>query len=290
MIEDRVHLPDGRVLSYGDWGPRDAPVIMYCHGFPGNRLELLLALQQVDPDSVPVRIVALDRPGFGESTFQPNRTFLDWPVDVATAANQLDIDNFTVLGVSGGSPYALACGYAMPERVSRVGVVVGVAPLEAPSMDQANIVSGMSAIAAVRRLQLMMMGLAFRRGKGDRILEKMPSTMCETDRTVLARPEVQDWFIALMQEAFVQGAQGAVHEAGLYRAPWGFDVAQVSSKTQLWYGAADETVPADVGLWLSRQLPGAQYTVWPEHGHFSWMQSDEASKAIKAMAGKEQPA
>ena len=285
MIEDRVHLPDGRVLSYGDWGPRDAPAVMYCHGFPGNHLEFTLALQHLDLDSVPVRIVALDRPGFGESTFQPNRTILDWPVDVATAANQLDIDNFTVLGVSGGSPYALACGYAIPERVSRVGVVVGVAPLEAPSMDQANIISGMSAIAPVRSLQLMMMGLAFRRGKGNRILEKMPSTMCETDRTVFARPAVQDWFCALMQEAFAQGAQGAVYEAGLYRTPWGFDVAQVSPETQLWWGAADETVPADVGLWLSRQLPDAQTTVWPEHGHFSWMQSEEASKVIEMMAG-----
>ena len=40
------------------------------------------------------------RRGFGLSTFQKNRGFLDWPTDVADAADLLGIDRFAVLAVS----------------------------------------------------------------------------------------------------------------------------------------------------------------------------------------------
>jgi hypothetical protein len=39
-----------------------------------------------------------------------------------------------VLGASGGGPYALACGHALPDRVLRVGIVSGVAPYDAPGV------------------------------------------------------------------------------------------------------------------------------------------------------------
>lgn len=288
MIEGRIQLPDGRSLSYADWGPPSAPVTIYCHGFPGSRLELSLALQYLKLEEIPVRIVALDRPGFGNSTFQPDREILDWPNDVATAADRLGIDTFSVLGISAGSPFALACGYALPERVSRVGVVVGVAPVEATAMDQANIISGMSRFRSIRRFQLSMLGMAFRKGREDRVFEQMPATMGEPDQKAFATAEVRDWFRATMQEAFSQGVRGAVHEANLYRKPWGFDLEEVMAATTFWYGHKDKTVPADVGLWMSMRLPLSRYSLWPEHGHFSWMQSAEALDVISTMAGQGQ--
>jgi pimeloyl-ACP methyl ester carboxylesterase len=52
-----------------------------------------------------VRHIQLDRPGFGLSDFQPGRTVLDWPDDVAHVADLLGIERFAVIGVSGRGPY-----------------------------------------------------------------------------------------------------------------------------------------------------------------------------------------
>ncbi|EUA42425.1 alpha/beta hydrolase family protein [Mycobacterium xenopi 4042] len=48
--------------------------------------------------------------------------------DLRTVADTLGIDKMAVVGLSGGGPYTLACGAAMPERVVAVGVLGGVAP------------------------------------------------------------------------------------------------------------------------------------------------------------------
>jgi len=63
------------------------------------------------------RILALDRPGIGYSDYVSERRLLDWPKDVNEIAEQLEIDRFGVIGVSGGGAYALACCYAMPDRL-----------------------------------------------------------------------------------------------------------------------------------------------------------------------------
>ena len=43
----------------------------------------------------------------------------------------LGLESFSVLGSSGGGPYALACAHELPERVTRAGVISGVGPYNA---------------------------------------------------------------------------------------------------------------------------------------------------------------
>jgi pimeloyl-ACP methyl ester carboxylesterase len=47
-------------------------------------------------------VVAIDRPGFGRSTYQRRRRLLDWPADVAALADELGIERFAVAGYSSG--------------------------------------------------------------------------------------------------------------------------------------------------------------------------------------------
>jgi len=39
-----IRLPDGRRMAYAEWGQPDAPVVVYCHGFAGNRREIRLTV------------------------------------------------------------------------------------------------------------------------------------------------------------------------------------------------------------------------------------------------------
>ncbi len=54
----------------------------------------------------------------GLSTFKPYRRLLDWPDGVVELADNLPLDRFAVVGFSGGGPYALACAYKIPHRLT----------------------------------------------------------------------------------------------------------------------------------------------------------------------------
>jgi len=284
-----LDLADGRSLRYAEWGEPDAPPVIYCHGFPGDRREIDLITSTLAGRGVHARLVALNRPGYGASTFQTNRRFVDWPADVTEAADRLGIGRFAVLGVSGGAPYALACGHDLDERVTRVGVVVGLGPLAATGMEHATAITGPSSNGIVRRAQFGMAAYAFRKGQATRFIDQSVASMGDADREAITRPEVHDWFAEVMQEAFSEGGRGVAYEAGLYRQSWGFDLTRINVETHLWYGGRDQTVPASVGRWLDARLPESTYVVWPNHGHFSWMVDDEAAEVIATITQSNEP-
>lgn len=282
MGEGQIELADGRTLGYAEWGSTDSPAIFYCHGFPGSHAEAQWFLPVMERQGLQARMVALDRPGFGSSTFAPHRSFLDWPQDVAEAADQLGIEQFAVLGVSGGGPYALVCGFALRERVTRVGVVAGLAPAEAPGMETAAI-SGTSTHGLARRLQFAMISMLFRMGQEDRFMEQVYATMGEADRVALDRPETRRVFLESMRGGFTQGGRASAHEAAMHQHPWGFDLNKIATETYLWYGAIDEMVPASAGQWLSDQIPRSNFVVWHHHGHLTWGDDPAAADVFSTM-------
>lgn len=79
-----------------------------------------------------MRVISTDRPGIGLSDYKENRKLLDWPDDVVQLADYLKIKRFSLMGVSGGGPYAAACAYKIPERIIKAGIVVGLAPVNVP--------------------------------------------------------------------------------------------------------------------------------------------------------------
>src|SRR5215204_2857406 len=126
-----VTLPDGRQVAYADHGDPAAPPVLFCHGTPDCRL--------VDPAMVGLagrlgfRLLVPDRPGFGQSDPKPGRSLLDWAADAAGLLDALDLGPFAVAGASGGGPYAVACGVALGDRVSRVALVAPAEPRDAPT-------------------------------------------------------------------------------------------------------------------------------------------------------------
>ncbi len=280
MRHESLTLSDGRTLGYSETGDPMAPPIFYCHGFPTCRMELEIIEPVLAANEVEARIIALDRPGYGNSSPLPNRTILDWAADVAQAADLLRIREFAVLGVSGGAPFAMACAVRLPSRVSRLGITVGVGPPGARGIEDSLIFRTAPRFAFMARFQFAMFAKGFERGQDERIFDQTIDNLGRVDRPVLDEPDTKDWFLRTMREAFKQGGKAAALEAGLYLRDWGFAPSSIEAETRLWYGNRDETVPAAVGEWLAGQIPGSILEVWPEHGHFTWMRSDEAASAV----------
>ncbi|GAH37048.1 unnamed protein product, partial [marine sediment metagenome] len=77
----RIRLRDGRALGYAEFGDPGGRPVFYFHGFPGSRLEAQLGDGEASRSGV--RLIAVDRPGFGLSDFQAGRRIVDWPDDVS---------------------------------------------------------------------------------------------------------------------------------------------------------------------------------------------------------------
>src|SRR5207237_10937779 len=95
-----------------------------------------------------VRIISPDRPGIRDSTFEKNRRLIDWPEMVQQLANHLRLEQFHVLAISGGAPYAYATAWKLHERIRAAAI-----PSSAPPVVDLSDHSGL--LALYRRLILL---------------------------------------------------------------------------------------------------------------------------------------
>jgi pimeloyl-ACP methyl ester carboxylesterase len=123
-----IQTTDRRRLQVLELGAADGFPIVFHHGTPGSRK----AHNQKPEVLAGSRAIFYDRPGYGGSDPHPNRDVSTAAAEVSTIADALGVERFAVSGISGGGPFALACAAILGERVTRVAVIAGFAPSDAP--------------------------------------------------------------------------------------------------------------------------------------------------------------
>jgi len=263
-----IKLKDGRMLGYAEYGTLEGKPVFYFHGFPSSRLDWPLFDTDAIAARLNVRIIAVDRPGYGLSAFKRGRKILDWPDDVIELADALRVDRFAVLGILGGGPYAAVCAFKIPRRLTTTAIVCGMGPAEAPGAKEGTAMLLPGKYALMRKLLLMLMAMGLRRNP-DRFLSQMKDAVAEPDKLLLAQPEVVQTFIYSMREAFRSGTRGASWDAVLYKRPWGYQLQDISMQIHLWHGDLDTQVPISVGQYVANAVPNCRAKFLPDEGHLS---------------------
>jgi pimeloyl-ACP methyl ester carboxylesterase len=273
-------LSDGRALGYAEWGD-GAPVF----GFHGTSLSRLAHLGEDAPRRAGVRLILVDRPGYGLSDHQPERTLLDWPRDIAELAGGLGVDRFAVFGMSGGGPHAAACAYALGDRVSTLGLVSSPAPV----WDRPELLFS----APPHRQPLIELA---RRDPGlvaDRLLEDCRAELArngsgkgdgpEADQAVMADAEIRARFDAATRETVGRGPEGYARDLFLlYVAPWGFRPEELAVPTRIWHGDADEAVSPRIAEFFAETIPTSRLHMIPGAGHLLlWSHAEEILSSLK---------
>lgn len=103
---------DGKQFEFHVEGPADAAVVVLLHGSMMCRKYWIFPNPRKD-----LRLVAISRPGYGESAeIDPRKYGYEVLVSVVSAVlKQLSVDTFHVIGHSGGGPCALAVKAMIPE-------------------------------------------------------------------------------------------------------------------------------------------------------------------------------
>lgn len=271
--EGTLTTPDGRTLAFVERGAPEGVPVIALHGTPGSRF-----VRQADPDLYErhgVRWIAYDRPGYGRSDPQPDRSVADAQADVVALADELGLDRFAVVGGSGGAPHALACGALLGDRVTRVGALVTPAPPDAENFDffeglaDLNVkefsaaLEGREAIEAF--LQPYVDGI---RADVDAVIDEMLTELPEIDRERASKPEMRELMRESWTEGVRQGSRGWADDDLAFAKPWGFDLADVGVATRVWQGELDVLTPRPHGEYVASRLPNARFEVLQGGGHF----------------------
>jgi pimeloyl-ACP methyl ester carboxylesterase len=270
-----VVATDGRTLTIAECGDPDGFPVFSLHGTPGSRFA-----GQADSGAyatVGARVITYDRPGYGGSDRFRGRRVVDSVADVAAIADSLGIERFAVTGGSWGGAHSLAVAARLPERVTRAACVAGVAPFDMPGfdwfagMDAVNIeemgwaLEGEDVLA--REIERTAAGMLERVADDPSKVISDEVELSETDRAVLASPELHEATRRVINEAFRHGVWGYVDDIFCLIQPWGFDVTEIRVPTRVLYGLTDVLVPRQHGEWLAHNVPNAEVVIDEQGGH-----------------------
>jgi pimeloyl-ACP methyl ester carboxylesterase len=288
-----VRLPDGRRLAFADYGPRDGVPCIVLSGMPGSRLAPAWAFPTDLLAERGVRLLGVDRPGYGRSDPNPRMTALGVADDVGVLCEVVGLDRVAVLGISVGAPFALACAIRFPQRVGSLLLISPMGPWELPEtrtgmsrrnrryFTLARRAPALSRAACWLWAKMALVGL---RGDRDRLVRRLSKALPPTDREVLAEvaADPQRWtrFVDDSIEAFRQGGVGVRADLAVASRPWGFQLRDVNVPTYLWHGAADEDVPIGAARRLAQTIPTCQAT-FTDEGHL--MGLHHAKEVVEAI-------
>ena len=283
-VDSALTLRDGRRLAYAEWGDPDGRPILFFHGTPSGRL-----LHNPDPlafEGLRTRWITVDRPGYGRSDPLARRDLLGWARDVEALADLLGLTEFSLCGLSGGGPHALACAYALASRVRRTAVVSGIGRLTPETLRRMYPERrwGVRLSRTAAWIIPLLMRLVDDPRQVDRHYTKVLAK-CPNDRHILECPEVRDMLKANWADANRQGLRAYAADGRLFALPWPFDPSAIRGTVRFWHGSADTSIPLEMARSLSEVIPGATLEIVPGAGHFlffeqfraivSWAAGDE---------------
>lgn len=266
-----VETDGGRILGARLAGAADGPLVAYLHGAPSSRLDVDYLHERSERRGI--RLVGIDRPGYGRSTPMAF-THASVARDVGVVADAVGSYRFAVFGFSAGVSYALATAAELPERVTAVATAGGGMPIlpgtkrwEGLSEEQKRVVLAGDEAATERM---------FAEGSQP-VLDELQRSDDEIEAAWMARAGPADQRVLAagfgrqtpltMREAMRQGAAGWARDDVLRVARWGFDLGAVRAAASIWIGEGDSEGNVEGAHWLVDQIPGAALRELPDHGH-----------------------
>lgn len=238
---------------------------------PGCRLEGRFFHEQAEHHGF--RIITPDRPGIGQSDFQPGRTLLDYPEDIRQLIDALDIPRFIHIGWSSGGSRTLACGYRLGSRMdlgvclsgfTNFGEYKGTHNLIEATRWPGPMLARLSP-TLVRAVVSLVTWLS-RRHPG-LYLREAEQLVSKEDRELLGYLQKQGQFRQDQLTCLASGGCAIATDLLTELEDWGFHLADVTIPVWIYQGEQDPFVPVDYAQHLNDKLFRPVLTLMPGTGH-----------------------
>lgn len=259
-------------LFVQEWGPEDKPPVLLVHGFLGCSEHGRLMSQSPLWNSF--RLIAMDRPGYGKSVAQPEMTPLQFASQIGNLLERQNIQQFSVISVSGGAPYSMAIAYLMRNKIRKLTSIGGIAPVTVQNFRFMNYQQKKAWI--LRNLvpePVLKAGVHHFWKAGMQNLEKVFTTERDSfsseDKKVFGDPVIGPEIYQTMVSAISGGPMGILGDMKTFSRPWGFKLNQIECPVTLWHGTDDEIVHFKFAEDMKRRLPNARLNFVEKQGHYS---------------------
>jgi pimeloyl-ACP methyl ester carboxylesterase len=271
-LEGTIAVRGGRRLGFASFGSPHGRPIVWMHGTPGARRQIPLVAREV-ADRDGLRIIGVDRPGIGSSSPHVYADLLDWTPDLEIVADTLGFERFDMIGLSGGGPYTLAAGAALPHRVGRLVVIGGVAPTVGPDAIGGGAVGFARYAAPLVRYGRVPLGLVLTAGIrlvkpwAGRVLDLYAIGQPDGDKRLLGRPEFKAMFLDDLLNGSRRQITAPLSDLLLFTRDWGFRLEDVKVPVHWWHGDADHIIPFSHGEHCVDRLPDATLRLMEGESH-----------------------
>lgn len=111
----------GRTSYYIDEGKPGQRAVVFIGGQATSLQAFqLLEFARTSREKLGLRVISVERNGFGESALDLNLGYADYTAEVLAVLDHLNIDDFVIMSISGGGAYATHLAAAVPDRVISV--------------------------------------------------------------------------------------------------------------------------------------------------------------------------
>jgi pimeloyl-ACP methyl ester carboxylesterase len=266
-------LPDGRTLEYWEGGdPAGRPMILH----PGTPVTRVFGRWGHEAAvAAGVRLVVVNRPGYGGSTTDDTASLMATGRDTAQIAAQLRLDGYAVFGSSGGGPFAVATAVSDPAHVRALGLVGGIGPLrilDGPSRDpdtnrwvdllEAGNVAG--AWDGMRQDERAWIEEIAALEEGARV-DMMLAPHGESS-PLFHDPDYRALWAENLRNV-MDHSDGHSFDNLAWSRPWDIDPSDVVAPTLLWYSEKDEDCPPRHAQWYAERIQDSELVMFADDTH-----------------------
>lgn len=269
-----VTTEDGRALEVASVGDPAGPTIFFHHGTPGAAS--LLKSFSSSAEQHGVFMVSMSRAGYGSSGRRAGRVVASVVDDVRAALDHFGRDRYLTIGWSGGGPHALACAALDAPRCVAAWSLAGVAPANVDfdwteGMGPENIEEFELARQGGPEYEAHIKSIseAFADANEANIIAYFGGLLSDVDVAALADDTSRSVLAEACRDSGRTGYFGFIDDDQAFMSDWGFDLRDISTPTNIWFGDHDLMVPPTHGAYLSAHVPGAVAVHRPDEGHVS---------------------
>jgi len=253
-------------FSYEISGPADGHPLLAFHGLPGTAQDFFPGEEVLAANNV--RLICVDRPGYRDSDPWPGYRLDDFSSVTKELVDHLGLEKLSLLGFSGGSPYALALARRIPTRVDSLFLVSPLGPLDGELLAHLPENSQHLYQAAVRDTAGLADQLAKMLPSHDSLWTTVKSLASEADQDVLEDLTVRKNYPGSLAASIRQGTKGLAEDLRVCGSPWGFGLDEIQSPVIIWHGDEDIIIPPAIVDHLESRLPTVHRKTFTGEGHY----------------------
>ena len=272
-INATIKLRDDRRLGYSEIGPRSGNAVLYVHGNPGSRKEMLRPSYVEAIEQAGLRVIAIDRPGYGDSDPPLTRGHHPFVEDARELMDHLKVKQGVAVGHSRGTLPAISLGVLLPDRIKAVGVFGPTGLPDDPDLLRAQSKEGRLMLSLVKRVPAGARAM-FRinrwvdeRFSGGAVTRMARFISSEADRKQLREKGPE--FVAAIAEGMRRDPAFAIDDWRSWLVdPLGFDPTAITVPLLVWIGVEDGLCPPQLARSMAARINKATVRELLGVGHF----------------------